>query len=813
MAKKRPKIMDARWFGLIIGVVVVGVFLLLNYQTGLLGKLELKVLDTFFTLKVTQERKSLQEGTIQTDRDIKISDDILIVGIDFNSLSKYGNWPFPRRTHADLVNAFSRLKNPQNRERSLFLDIFFMDPDRNTANDALLVESMEKSDRVFLETVLTPSPSQGAPDEELATRQAALYEKWGTIRNIRGDWKDLPGFYGYEPPLEPYGKAAHGYGHANFVADSDKVYRKQPLVVKSSILEDVIRLDDLSPGYTVDESSFERLAWQDTDGNYHNIDVPLTESSLSSLCSEMEKHAPLKIEDADQDGTAEAQYYIVRKFKDTFIPAITLSLALDYFGKTLDDIEVVLGEYILIPSPKVFDTASGDWVPYKVLVSREEYDKDGNVKKKAVFRDVPEIRIPINRYGQMMVNYMGHRSSESMEGQQTYPVRSYAGYAEKAPSTNPDEWRKTMGVANKIVMVGAFASGMAEDEKPTPYGLMYGIEIHANALNTILMDNFIHQAPWWVDTLILFGMVLITAFLVSRLSALIGVGYTLISVVAYFFIASFVFDHSAYLVNYTMPAIATLFTFIAVIVYRALTEEKDKRQMRETFGKYVSPRVVDQLVNNPPELGGEEKELTVLFSDIRGFTTLSEVLSAQQLVLHLNEYFSAMTPIVMDFGGTLDKYIGDAIMCFWGAPLAQPDHAALACKCALAMMDKLKELNASWPEAKRIDIGIGINSGIMVSANMGSPLRMNYTLTGDNVNLGSRLEATNKEYKTHIIISEYTYGLVKDRFLVRELDNIRVKGKNKPVGIYELVDCLESLDPPILEDPSLSRKKKKTPSA
>ncbi|HRY82038.1 MAG TPA: CHASE2 domain-containing protein, partial [Spirochaetia bacterium] len=608
MAKKRPKILDARWFGLIIGGMVLGIFLLLNYQTGLLAKLELKVLDTFFILKTTQEKKTLQEGTVQTDRDVKISEDILIVGVDTSSLSRYGNWPFPRRVHADLVNSFARIKNQDNRERSLFLDIFFIDPDRNPANDALLVDSIEKSGRVFLETVLMPSQSLAAEEAGLEVRQEVLYDSWGAIRTIGGDWKSVPGFYGYEPPLEPYGRASRGYGHANFIADADKIYRRQPLVIKSSVLMEILRLDELGPGYTVNEKEMERLAWQDDRGEFHTIEVPLTAESLASLKAQMAKRAPLKIEDTNQDGTPDAEYHIVRKFKDTFVPAITLSLALDYFGRSLDEIEVILGEHILIPAPRKFDPGSGQWVPYTLVVSREQYDKDGNVVKEAVLREVPEIRIPINEYGQMMVNYMGHRSSESMEGHQTFPVRSYAGYSDKAPGPDPDSWRRTMGVPNKIIMVGAFASGMAEDEKPTPYGLMYGIEIHANALNTILMDNFINKAPDWVDILVVAGMVLVTALLVSRLSALIGVGYTLASVIVYFFVASALFDGSAYLLNYTMPAFATLFTFIAVIVYRALTEEKDKRQMRETFGKYVSPRVVDQLVDDPPELGGEDKE-------------------------------------------------------------------------------------------------------------------------------------------------------------------------------------------------------------
>ncbi len=796
MAKRRPKILDTKWFGLILGLLVIGIFLLLNYETGLLGKLDLKVLDTFFTLKTTQRKETLQEGTVQTDRDVRVSEDILIVGIDFNSLSRYGNWPFPRRVHADLVNSFARIKNQDNRERSLFLDIFFNDPDRNPANDALMVESMEKSGRVFLETVLTASPSQGADEEELRTRQNALYDRWGSIKTIQGDWKGIPGFHGVEPPLEPYGRATKGYGHANFVADSDKVYRRQPLLVRLSLLKEILRLDDLKAGFDVDGAAFESLAWQDSRGEYHDIELPLTAETLSSLRAEMEKKAPLKVEDTDGDGQPDEEYHVVRRFSNEFVPAITLSLALDYFGKELDEIEVVLDKHIRIPSPKRYEAASGEWVPYAVPVSREEYDAEGNLRREAVWREIPEILIPINEYGQMLVNYMGHRSSESMEGHQTFPVRSYAGYAEKAPGPNPSEWRRTMGVANRIVMVGAFASGMAEDEKPTPYGLMYGIEIHANALNTILMDNFIHKAPAWVDILILSGMALATAFLVSRLSALIGVGYTLFSVVAYFFIASYVFDGSAYLLNYTMPSLAAVFAFVAVIVYRALTEDKDKRQMRETFGKYLSPKVVDQLVESPPELGGVDKELSVLFSDIRSFTTLSENMSPQELVNHLNSYLTSMTDVILEFGGYLDKYVGDEIMCFWGAPLKQDDHAVLACKCALRQMEVLREWNRQWPEAVRLNIGIGVNSGIMTVGNMGSPARMNYTLMGDNVNLGARLEGTNKEYGTNIIIGENTYGLVKDRFVVRELDNIRVKGKNKPVGIYELVDCLEPLEPP-----------------
>ena len=227
-----------------------------------------------------------------------------------------------------------------------------------------------------------------------------------------------------------------------------------------------------------------------------------------------------------------------------------------------------------------------------------------------------------------------------------------------------------------------------------------------------------------------------------------------------------------------------------------MTEEREKRRIRDMFGKYVSPAVVDEILQNPPELGGQDKELTVFFSDIRGFTSLSEGLSAQALVNHLNQYLTAMTDLILDYKGTLDKYVGDEIMCFWGAPVPVEEHALLACKCALKQIEVLTKMNAGWPAEKRLSIGIGLNTGNMTVANMGSTGRMNYTLMGDNVNLGARLEGTNKQYFTTIIISESTYQQVKDSVVARELDNIRVKGKNKPVLIYELLDVVGGFEAP-----------------
>ena len=801
MPKKRAKFLETRVFGFVIAVIVALAVAGLNYGTGIIHPLELKTLDKHFTLKLSTRGRTLQEGSVYAEKSLKVSEDIMIVGIDFNTLSNYGKWPFPRWRHADLINAFSRIQDQTQRESSLFLDIFLVDKDPNPADDDVLLKSMKASKKVYLETILSYDNDTSAFADEMSAREKKLFDSLGTIKKVSGPWKDMDSYLSSEPPLPMYIEATAGYGHANFSPDPDQIYRHQPMVAKASTIIEEIKFDDLKPGYKVDEANYERLAWLDKNGLYHTIPMPITERSLASLKRTLEKNAPAKIEDTDGDGTPDASYFVLRHFMDRFIPSITLSLALDYFGKTFDDIDVVIGDHVRIPSPTKYNPDTGEREPYQIQVTPDEFDADGNLVKEGKRRVVPYIDIPINEQGNMLVNFMGYPSSDSPDGPQTFPVRSYSSYASKAPaSEDSSTWRRTIAAPNKIIMVGAFAKGMAADEKPTPLGLMYGIELHANALNTILMDNFIKPAPVWMDLAVLALLVLIVAFMSSRLSTLISFFGTLLLVAGYFVGVTTVFDTQSLLINFTVPAISMIFTFIAIVVYRAMTEEKDKKRIRDTFGKYVSPKVVEQLTENPPELGGVDRELTVFFSDIRGFTEKSESMSSQELVNYLNIYLTAMTNTVVEYYGTLDKYIGDAVMGFWGAPVPQPDHALLACKCALRQMERLAELNEKWPPERRIDIGIGINTGIMTVGNMGSPMRMNYTLIGDNVNLASRLEGTNKTYGTNIIMSEYTYGLVKDKVLVRELDNIRVKGKNKSVLIYELIDVLEGLDPPALGD-------------
>lgn len=754
--RKYKWLFRTRVFGLVIGLAVALFVSLIGYFTPLFQNIESRLLDAYFSIKNLETKTAIQKGVWKSEPNPAINEDILIIGIDIRALQRFGQWPFPRRVHADLVNSFTRIQRQEDRERLLFLDIFFIDDSADLEGDALLAASIKNNGRVFLETVLDTLSNGETVDDEMFSRQTILFENIGKITRISGDWQSIPTTMGIQTNLPYFNEAAAGYGAANVIPDDiDKIVRRQPLVLKHSRLEFETAFESLEPGMNFhEENAFYRLAWTDSKGNTHPIEMPLTERSLSALRRQIWRSAPPLYYDADGDGVAETETRVIQLYSDWFMPSIALSMAVQYYNATLDDVEIVFGKHVTINRP-----------------------------------DAPPIQIPVDKNGSMLINFAGYASSPAADGYQTFTVRSYAGYARQTPD-DPALWPETRAVTNKILMVGAFDRGMASDEKHTPMGMMFGIEVHANSLNTILTERFIRQPPRFLAVLVTFFIVMLVAWFAARMKNFWSLPLTLLVSISLFLTCSVLFDQFSLLINYSVPLTGIFFTYVSIILYRSSTEEREKRKIRSMFGKYVSPEVVAQMMDHPPELGGVDRELTVFFSDIRGFTSLSETLTPQELVKHLNIYLSAMTDIILETGGTLDKYVGDEIMCFWGAPLEMPDHAFHACRCALLQKKKLAELNEQWPPEKRLAIGIGLNTGIMTVGNMGSEGRMSYTLMGDNVNLGARLEGTNKVYGTMIIVSEYTYAMVKDQFVFRELDTIRVKGKNRPVVIYELLDEL-----------------------
>jgi len=391
------------------------------------------------------------------------------------------------------------------------------------------------------------------------------------------------------------------------------------------------------------------------------------------------------------------------------------------------------------------------------------------------------IRVRPDAIGRMMINYQGPV--------RTYPYISIADVARhKFP---PGTFR------DKIVLVGASATGIG-DLRSTPYGgLDYpGVEIHANVIDNILHQNFLVRGAKQVTVdfalILLFGIPLGVWLALTQPR---WMWFGLLLVVPFIGGVYFAFLKGWWL-NFTVPISTLISNFGLVALYRALVEEKEKRKVRGAFQYYLSPEVIRRLLQNPELVQPRKNEVTVMFSDIRGFTSISEKLDPQELALLLNQYLTDMTKIVFDHSGTLDKYIGDAVMAFWGAPFVEPGHAIRACRSALQMMSRVAELREQWRTQNKpdLDIGIGLNTGVASVGNMGSELRYGYTAMGDAVNLASRLEGLNKEYRTHILVSETTYAAARDtRLIFRELDLLRVQGKMQPVTIYELLASHDTL--------------------
>jgi adenylate cyclase len=388
----------------------------------------------------------------------------------------------------------------------------------------------------------------------------------------------------------------------------------------------------------------------------------------------------------------------------------------------------------------------------------------------------PNLIVHPDEISRLMVNYHGPA--------RTYP---YISFADAALNKFPKGTFK-----NKIVLIGASATGIG-DARATPFGGIDfpGVEIHANLIDNILNQQFlVHHSPQVltdIGFIFLFGIPL-GIWLAMVQPRWMAFGFALL--LPFAGIMYWAFLHGWWL-NFIVPGAFTLIPNVSLVaLYRVLVEEQEKRKVRGAFQQYVSPEVIRRLLNDPERVKPRKTEVTVLFSDIRGFTTISESLDAQELADLLNAYLTEMTRIIFHHRGTLDKYIGDAVMAIWGAPFDEPNHAERCCFGAVNMLTRLAELQSSWREQGKpiLDIGIGINTGVASVGNMGSSLRYGYTAIGDAVNLASRLEGLNKEYGTHILISESTQKELRtDQLMLREIDLIRVKGKLQPLTIYEIL--------------------------
>jgi adenylate cyclase len=395
-------------------------------------------------------------------------------------------------------------------------------------------------------------------------------------------------------------------------------------------------------------------------------------------------------------------------------------------------------------------------------------------------------RVPLDRQGQMLIRWYG--PAFTFKRYSVWRVFNAALAYENGqkPELPPETFK------NKIVLIAVTAVG-AGDVRPTAFSENYaGVEIHATLIENFLKGNFLHATGPRVTVAAVLVMALLMAGLVYSFdSALV---YSLLGLGAgavYFAAACWMFRAESTWVPMMAPLAGGGTAFLGSTLTRYATEGREKRQYRKTLMKYLSPSLVETIMADLDwgSLRAEKKILTVLFSDVRGFTTFSEKFPAETVIATLNEHLNMMVSVIFKYEGTLDKFVGDCVMAFWGAPLAQPNHAELAARAALEMIEGLEKLNQKWQSEGRptLHIGVGINTGEMLFGNIGSEQRMDFTVIGDSVNLGARLESSTKELKASIVISEATYREIEQLAEVRPLGEIHVKGKEKGIVVYELL--------------------------
>lgn len=449
----------------------------------------------------------------------------------------------------------------------------------------------------------------------------------------------------------------------------------------------------------------------------------------------------------DMDGTTR-RVPLVMEYQGRLYPSLSLKLVSDYLGVEKNNIRVIPGQYIELKGSQLGD-----------------------------------IKIPVDREGQMLVNYPGNIgslwTSDFIQVLQSY----------KQAEIGEEPVVRLSDFKDKIVLVGLTATGSA-DLRAIPFAPLYPqVGVLASAINSVLNQDFLIPVSRGTNVLLLLVLGIIMGISIPRMRPLNGVLSTFTLLIFYLLLVFYSFSQKFLCLTVVYPGTTIFFSYLSIITYKYATEEKEKKRIKSIFQRYVSSQVVEELLMSPDRvvLGGRRREITVLFADIRNFTGMASHMAPEEVVSILNEFFTMINEVIFKYNGTLDKYIGDAVMAIYGAPIKEENHAERALETALEMQKRMGLLEKRFLERgiEPIKIGIGITTGEAIIGNIGSLRRMEYTAIGDSVNLASRLEEAAKP--DQILISENTYRMVKDIVKAKVLKPMAIRGKDELVQVYEVL--------------------------
>lgn len=746
--------------------------------------------------------------------------DIVHIDIDDRSVEQIGKWPWSRDKHARLIQTLNECG-----ARSIAFDILFIEPGKELPRNERLKEALIHA---LEETFSESAPAETVPVtteaqinlfrfrlEEEIIDEDALFS--GAIRQSKAGIY-LPFYFPSETRPVPA---------------VERNSRTQPADEPSGFISKV-RLDTQFDLEATIPSSPNLFAPSD------RIAGAVTHSGFVNIIPEL-------------DGTVR-RTHLLWKAKGVFLPQMFFKLALDemgfqhpalsmnrsILGPELKIEERNSGKSLGIPVSKeseLFIHWAGRWgetfrhVPYAAVLQLDQIRED--VDRLAELLDQPgkygrgelaRLRTEMleeslgngapekistlknrrNTRKQELTDFLRRRISEATEqfGTETFPgvlqeMRHHLETLEAGLQRQKMlEESLTRLLENKICIVGLTATG-AHDMKPIPLEPSYPmVGMNSNLIHTVLTKSFIRKAPAWLDALLILLCAFIVYFITLSTSNWKGAFYTSLFMLTYVACAFIALDRAGLWLYVWTPLAASALSYAAITAFRYSQQEHEKRWIRNAFQSYLSENVVREILNHPDKLklGGEMKNMTLLFCDIRGFTTTAEQFGPEELTRFINRFLTPMTEIIMNHGGTVDKYMGDCIMAFWNAPLDDPKHAEHAFEAALKMRERLKELNQMWQaeaesqkkNSRLIQIGIGINTGNCCVGNMGADQRFDYSVLGDDVNLASRLEGQSKTYGVDIVVGQNSQEQAS-AFALLELDLIKVRGKTRPAHIFALL--------------------------
>jgi adenylate cyclase len=651
-------------YALIVGAVILGALLLRIWDPAPVARLRAVVFDTYQQISPRAYDPNLP---------------VRIVDIDEESLTRIGQWPWPRTVLAELVNRLG-----ENGAAAIGFDMVFPEPDRlspatalqswpQSADLALLRQAAEKlpsNDQVFAEAIGKAPVVLGF----VAVPRGGSIPETKAGFAFAGDDPKLfvPRYPGAAASLPILQEKAAGTGSINWLPEHDQIIRRVPMLVTVG--------DKLYPAFAAD------------------------------------------------------------------------LLRLGQGAST-----------------------------YMVKSSGASGEKAYGEKTGIVAIRVGEFEVPTEANGQMWVRFTRHAKQRFLPA-----------------------WRVLNGkigkeeIEGRLILIGTSAAGLL-DLRATPLDASVpGVELHAQAIEQIVQGAFLLRPDFATAAELLYILVLgaLIAFLIYRSGALTGAVLGAASIAAVIALSWFAFDASGWLVDPIYPAFALAAVYLTGTLYVFLRTERERNRVRHAFGHYMAPALVERLAGDPSrlKLGGETRDMTLLFSDVRGFTSISEGLDAEGLTRFLNTLFTPLSNIILEEQGTIDKFMGDAVMAYWNAPLDDPDHPQHACRAALRMMEQMGDLNRHWQDEAQaegrtfppVKIGIGLNTGICCVGNLGTETRFDYSVIGDNVNVASRLEGQSKIYDVVVIAGESTAARAPD-FAFLELDLLKVKGKTEATRIYALL--------------------------